>query len=490
MSVTLDHLSVPQASPAEIVQKALISTLLRDTVRSAVERSATGDVLCSLTMPMEGIDPLAALEILGKPESFRYFWEHPDQELAIAAGEEVVRIRTQQTDRFHFVAKQMDAWKERTVSFSAFPHSLSGIHFLGGFSFHNQPQSHHWRDFGSAGFIIPEWLIVRDGQLTLLTLTYRVSTADTYSSLFSRIDARLQQIVSDIMAFSGSDSGLMEGDSFTDDDALWLERKPEFLRSVAKATERISVGLFNKVVLAREVIIPLQRAVCVTHMLNTLRTTYPTCYTFLFQLNRNAAFVGSSPERLASFRSTILLTEGLAGSASRGKTATEDALFEKALIQSEKDLHEHRVVVDAIGERLRSYSEDVNYPTNPTVRKYSNVQHLYTPISAQLQEETAPISILEALHPTPAVGGFPREASLLNMQELENLDRGWFAGPVGWFNTHGRGEFCVGIRSGLIEPHRAHLYAGCGIVANSNPESEWNETLLKLVPMRAALRHG
>jgi menaquinone-specific isochorismate synthase len=490
MSVTLDLLSAPQASPAEIVQKALVSTLLRDTLRSAVEGSVHSEVLCSLTMPMEGIDPLAALEILGKPESFRYYWEHPDEELAIAAGEEVIRIRTQQPDRFHFVANQMDAWKERTVSFSAFPHSLSGIHFLGGFAFHNQPQSHHWRDFGSAGFIIPEWLIIRDGQLTLLTLTYKVSTLDTYSSLFSRIESRLLQIVTDIKAFNGSDSALIEGLPYVDEDALWLERKPEFLRSVEHAIKQISNGVFSKVVLAREVIIPLKRAVCVTHMLNTLRTQYPTCYTFLFQLNRNAAFVGSSPERLASFRSTILLTEGLAGSASRGKTATEDASFEKSLLQSDKELHEHRVVVDAIGHRLRGYSDDVHYPANPTVRKYPNVQHLYTPISAQLPEQSAPITILEALHPTPAVGGFPRDASLRSMQELENLDRGWFAGPLGWFNTHGRGEFCVGIRSGLIEPHRAHLFAGCGIVANSNPESEWNETLLKLVPMRTALRHG
>ncbi len=490
MSVTLDLLSAPEATPAQIVRKALSSALLQDSVRSVVDRAQKGPVLCSLTLPMEGIDPLAALEILGRPDSFRYYWEHPDQELAIAAGEQVVRIRSQQTDRFNYIAKQMEYWKERTVSFSAFQHSLSGIHFLGGFSFHNQPQSHHWREFGTTGFVIPQWLIVRDGQLTMLTLTYRVAPSESYESLFQRIENRLEQIVRNIMAFHSSDSELMDGSCFNDDDSLWTDHKSDFLRSVNLATKRIASGLFKKVVLAREVIIPLSRSVNVTHMLNMLRTSYPTCYTFLFQLNRNAAFVGSSPERLASFRSTILLTEGLAGSTFRGKTATEDASLEKALIQSEKDLHEHKVVVDAIGERLRAYSEDVNYPASPSVRKFKNVQHLYTPISAQLQEQTAPITILEALHPTPAVGGFPRDTALENMQELENLDRGWFAGPLGWFNTHGRGEFCVGIRSGLIEPHRAHLFAGCGIVANSDPEAEWTETLIKFLPMRTALNHG
>lgn len=490
MSVTLDLLSLPEASSADTVRKALSSSFLRDSMLQAVQRAAIEPILFSLTLPMEGIDPLAALEILGKPDSFRYYWEHPDEDLAIAAGQEMVRIRSQQTDRFHLVARQMSHWKDRTVSFSAFPHSLAGIHFLGGFSFHNQPQNHHWRDFSSAGFIIPEWLIVRDGQLTLLTITHRLTSDDTMDTLHEGIETLLTDIVTAVKGFHESESDIPDGLAFTDEDALWADKKPDFLRSVQDATDMIRYGVFSKVVLAREVLIPLDRPVCITHMLNVLRASYPTCYTFLFQLNRNAAFIGSSPERLASFRSTILLTEGLAGSTSRGKTATEDASLERALSQSEKDLHEHRVVVDAIRDRLRDHDAKVHYPTTPTVRKYPNVQHLYTPISAELPDETAPIAILEALHPTPAVGGYPRDASLEHMQELENVDRGWYAGPMGWFNTHGRGEFCVAIRSGLIEPHRAHLFAGCGIVANSDPESEWNETLLKLVPMRTALSHG
>ncbi|MDZ7682556.1 MAG: chorismate-binding protein [Fodinibius sp.] len=125
----------------------------------------------------------------------------------------------------------------------------------------------------------------------------------------------------------------------------------------------------------------------------------------------------------------------------------------------------------------------------PEVKKLSNVQHLYTPIRVQLKEQVTMLDVIEQLHPTPAVGGYPWGDAAHHIDELEQFDRGWYAGPVGWFNVNGDGEFAVGIRSGLFTKNKAHFFAGCGIVADSDPQSEWEETNLKLKPMLSALQY-
>lgn len=478
------------ASPHDTLIRAAGSPLFRSAVAKAIAAAQAKPHLVTFSVPIDAIDPLAALEILGRSDAFRYFWEHPEQEFAIAAGEAAVRIQTHQPDRFRWVSKRMETWQERTVSFSTLQHSLTGAHFLGGFSFNERPQTHHWRSFGNAGFVVPEWLLVRDGQLALLTLATVVTSADLEDDVVEGIGNRLARILDAIGTISGQSSIDVDGSAVDPADTAWNADRDQFLRNVARTTDLIREGVFRKLVLAREVRIALRRPVRITHMLNHLRSAYPTCYTFLYQPNRNAAFIGASPERLASFRSTTLLTEGLAGTKPRGKTATEDAQLERSLLHSGKDLQEHRYVVDAIEDRLSRYTSDIHYPSSPSIRKYRNVQHLYTPISALMSENTPALAVLDALHPTPAVGGHPMREALDHLQELEHIDRGWFAGPVGWYNAHGRGEFCVGIRSGLLEEGRARLFAGCGIVEASDPDDEWAETQLKLDPMRTALTHG
>lgn len=476
---------------ADHLIRTAITPSFRDVMDRAIDAASTGQTLVSLTLPIQDFDPLAALEILGDSTAFRYYWEHPEQQFAIAAGEALIRIGTQQADRYRAVAAKMDHWRQRTHSHSTIAHSLTGPHFLGGYAFHDRPQTHHWRSFGNAGFVVPEWLIVRDGQLTLLTLAGLVQASDSTDALEDAFRTRLADLLRRLETMPDSELPDDHPTTAYDPDTRdWSHGHDLFRRNVAQATDRIRNGQFEKIVLAREVRIHLNRPLRVTHMLNHLRSHYPTCYVFLFQLNRGSAFLGASPERLASFQRSVILTEGLAGTHPRGKTATEDAHLEKSLLQSEKDILEHRFVVSAIAERLGRYTEAVRFPTQPGIRKYRNVQHLYTPISAELTDETPPMAIVEALHPTPAVGGHPLPEALNHLQVLEHFDRGWFAGPLGWTNLQGRGEFCVAIRSGLIEEGRVRLFAGCGIVAGSDPDAEWAETELKLVPMRTALAHG
>ncbi len=484
-SVTTDDLTSMLIETTDLIDK--ISLVCGST------RLTNKAHLFTVTIPFERIDPLAALEFLSEPNDFQYFWEHPDENLALSAGKEVVRIRTNQRDRFSIVQKQIDSWKQRTISFSSLTHSLSGLYFLGGFSFQDQPQVHHWKSFGTAAFVVPEWIIIRDGQLSLLTTAVKVNIHHTVSSLLDEIRNLIHDVVERIRSFNRSENsnpyaGINE--------AIHPEvpgshsSSERFMSSIREARERIKAGEFKKIVLAREVTMKLNGNPEATQMLNYLRREYPTCYTFMIRMNKYATFLGSTPEKLVALRSSFMLTDGLAGTISRGKTATEDTILERKLLQSEKDLSEHGFVVEAIGSRLRDVTHNITYPVQPGIRKYNNVQHLYTPITASLNKDVSPLEILEKLHPTPAVGGYPREVTLPHIQPLERIDRGWYAGPVGWLNTHGRGEFCVGIRSGLLIQNQARFFAGCGIVSDSDPETELQETNLKLIPMLSALHHA
>jgi menaquinone-specific isochorismate synthase len=179
----------------------------------------------------------------------------------------------------------------------------------------------------------------------------------------------------------------------------------------------------------------------------------------------------------------MLETEALAGSIRRGGSASEDAALGSALLHSEKDLREQREVLDDILTRLAPLGLKPEYPPQPHLRRLANVQHLHTPIRATLPENIQLLDVLAAMHPTPAVGGSPRDAAVRRIRELEGFPRGLYAGALGWINARGGGEFFVGIRSALVEGARARVYAGAGIVAGSTPEKEFAETELKFKAM-------
>lgn len=182
-----------------------------------------------------------------------------------------------------------------------------------------------------------------------------------------------------------------------------------------------------------------------------------------------------------------LETEALAGSIRRGASASEDAALAGALLHSEKDVREQRDVLDDIVARLAPLHLTPEFPAQPQVRRFANVQHLHTPVRAALPEGVRLLEVVAAMHPTPAVGGSPRDAAVARIRELEGFPRGLYAGALGWLNARGGGEFFVGIRSALVDGERARAYAGAGIVAGSTPEKEFAETELKFKAMLDAL---
>jgi menaquinone-specific isochorismate synthase len=447
--------------------------------------------ILSVTIPFEQLDPLAVLEILGNKDTFQYFWEYPEEKLAIAASRNILKLRADGDSRFNTISDAITHWKKRIFEHSSFGHSLAGVHFLGGFSFFDQVTEPEWQRFGAACFVVPEWTFIRDGELSLLTVNVASHPGTEADALQELVQTQFYAIHSKLLQLTKSKNGCPTSASNVqtrvEEDKLAFE---QWTQSINEAQKNINSGVYDKIVLSRKIKVELDRDIEPTRVLNHLRREYPSCYTFLFRPDGKTSFIGSTPERLLSIRSNYILTEGLAGSISRGKTATEDTILEKQLLHSSKDLEEHAYVIRAIENRLALFSDEVNYPAKPGIKKFTNVQHLYTPISAWMNQDYDPFQILDKLHPTPAVGGFPTLEAIDHIPDLEFYDRGWYAGPVGWINSKGRGEFVVAIRSGLIEEKQAYFYAGCGIVEHSDASSEWDETKLKFIPMLTAINHG
>ncbi|NGP76809.1 isochorismate synthase [Balneolaceae bacterium YR4-1] len=454
-----------------------------------VNESIGSDSIVSVTMPIEKIDPLACLELLNNKQGYHYFWEKPSDEFAIAAGKALKTFDSRGEKRFRDIENQISKIKEQALEFTTVEHSHAGIHFLGGFSFFEESTDPAWKSFGSASFVIPEWQIIRDGHLTLLTLNFKLSEFYSITELDEKIKESFCEIEEVLKLNSEPEFSTSETLYRTPGNIVSRKATSSWIKSVNKAKRLIAENQFEKIVLAREATIRLSETPEPTHIINILREQYPNCYSFLIRNAGNKTFLGCTPERLISFKKNYLLTEALAGSIQRGNTASEDAYMSKELMKSPKNAHEHNYVIRAIEQKLKPFVKKIEKGTKPVIKKLTNVQHLFTPITAWLKEDISPLDIVETLHPTPAVGGFPWDQAKPYIKELENFDRGWYAGPVGWLNSQNGGEFAVAIRSGLVEKETATFFAGCGIVEDSDAETEWQETILKLRPMLSALKY-
>jgi salicylate biosynthesis isochorismate synthase/menaquinone-specific isochorismate synthase len=257
--------------------------------------------------------------------------------------------------------------------------------------------------------------------------------------------------------------------------------------AVQSAAVRLRAGEAEKVVLAREVIARGDGVVSAGMVVRGLRAAYPSCFTFLITGADGTAFAGASPELLIRRSGRVAFAQPMAGSVARGATDDEDDRLGSQLAESSKDDAEHRVVSDFVVDALRPFASSVT-ARGPEVVRFTNIQHLATSVTAELQDP--PSSVLElaaALHPTPAVGGWPRRAADKLIDELEAMERGWYAGAVGWIGGNGDGELALALRCGLLWEDGARLYAGVGVMRDSDPARELDETEIKFKALLTAL---
>lgn len=257
--------------------------------------------------------------------------------------------------------------------------------------------------------------------------------------------------------------------------------------AVERATARLRAGEAAKVVLAREVLARGDGVVSAAMVARSLRAAYPSCFTYLITGADGTAFVGASPELLVRRSADRAFAQPMAGSVARGATDAEDERLALQLEESAKDATEHRLVSDFVVAALRPFARSVS-ARPPEVVRFTNIQHLATSVTAELTAPPADVlQLAAALHPTPAVGGWPREAADALIDELEGMERGWYAGAVGWIDANGDGELAVALRCGLLWEDGARLYAGVGVMPDSDPVRELEETELKFKALLTAL---
>jgi isochorismate synthase len=258
-----------------------------------------------------------------------------------------------------------------------------------------------------------------------------------------------------------------------------------FEQAVHRATERIAAGEFEKVVLAREVDVHAPAPHDPAAVLGLLREAFPS--SFVYAVGRGeATFIGATPELLVRRQGQRASTVALAGSTRRSADPAVDDHLGEQLLRSDKNRGENAIVARRIARALAPLSVWVTAAEEPVVIKVANIQHLAAPIRAQLTEPIDAVTLAGVLHPTPAVGAEPSSA-LAAIPALEGFDRGWYAGPVGWVDAGGDGEFCVALRCALLRGAHGRCYAGCGIVRDSEPAAELAETEIKLEVMLPAL---
>ncbi|MDQ2048901.1 isochorismate synthase [Natronolimnohabitans sp. A-GB9] len=342
---------------------------------------------------------------------------------------------------------------------------------FGGVSFHDghEPDS-PWTGFDAASFVVPQVLVVRSDAKTWLTAVGE--TADETAKRLADWYDHIEDLPS--MQPSGTGPGV-ESTRRTTSPAAWRDQ-------VETAIARIERGELTKVVLAQSLSVDLEEPVDVPATLERLRRQYPNCYRFLIDREIGGTFFGAPPERLVCKHGDRIETEALAGSIQRGETPATDDAYADEMRDSEKVQHEHGLVVDAIRDQLDPLADELTI-AEQTIRRLANIQHLQTPIAATLEGDRHVLELVEALHPTPAVGGVPPTAAWETIRDTEAFDRGWYAAPVGWFDAAGDGEFAVGLRSGVANDDTVTLFAGSGIVADSDPDDEWDEVQLKFRPI-------
>jgi menaquinone-specific isochorismate synthase len=340
--------------------------------------------------------------------------------------------------------------------------------FLGGFAFDpGRTGGGDWLGFPAGRLVMPE-LLVSDRGHAIATL----ERGDT-----ARLDALHRLLESKPVA----DAGLPR--------CLHVQAgrsRASWGQAIAAALGSIDAGVLEKVVLARPLELTLDRPLQSARLIESLGQLHPGCYRFAFRVGTKL-FAGATPELLFRREGTRLQTMALAGTARRDPDPIQDQALGAALLTDDKERREHALVTDALREALAPLASSVQVD-GPSLRRLANLQHLETTVRAQLERKVSDGTLLERLHPTPAVCGAPREKAKVLLQELEGFDRGWYAGPVGVISREGA-TFAVALRCLLAESTRAQLFVGAGIVAGSEADREWQETETKSLAVLRALGH-
>ncbi|MBM7692988.1 menaquinone-specific isochorismate synthase [Peribacillus deserti] len=444
-------------------------------------KEKNSSVLFSEVTKIGMLDPLSFYQS-GK-ENYngdRFFWQDPKKATILAGvGKIDVFQSSLNQNRYKEIEKQWENLIEHAFVIKDQDIPGTGPLLFGGFSFDSaKSNSMLWDQFGDHLFYIPKYLLsIINGQ-AYLTVNALIDSDDL--SMLTEAGKEIDALIAKAQHFKNlpaDQNVLMEQ----------LEVFPEQWKEIVQtAINEIRTTDLDKLVLARETRLKFQSAISSEIVLNRLMLEQPASFIFCLESGSDF-FIGASPEQLVQKNGTSLSSACLAGSIARGKTTEEDNVLGETLLHDQKNLIEHQYVVSMIKHAMETICGIVMVPDAPQLMKTRHIQHLYTPVAGESRSGVSIFDCVEKLHPTPAMGGLPKEKAVERIRELELLERGFYASPIGWADGQGNGEFAVAIRSALVQGNEASLFAGCGIVEDSEPQSEYIETAIKFKPMLSAL---
>ncbi len=456
---------------------------LYDALRAALAAAvgAARPTLVSAVLPTATVDPVALFAAASAAGQQRGLWLQPTEGFALLGVGAAWSIRASGPGRFVQVAEAWSDLADQAVIMGDPEMRGCGPLLLGGFGFADVPaRTPVWRGFEAADVVLPALLLSITPEGAWLTASHVLSPGETAGSAAEALASSWTHLVGSAVASSPP--------SVRPSLRLTASRPEaaDWRASVSRLAGAVGRGRLDKVVLARQVDLVAESAIDVPAVLGRLRATAPE--STLFAMGRSGrTFLGATPERLVSLDGRRLRSVAMAGSTRRGGDAAADERLAAELLASDKEREEHAVVVDMLRATLAPLTDELAIPSVPHVEQLHHLQHLVTPVEGRLREPSSVLRFAELLHPTPAVGGMPRDLALELIAEEEAHERGWYAGPLGWVDRSGDGELVVALRSGVVEGHTATLLAGCGIVADSDPEREWQESTTKLLALGSAL---
>ena len=443
-------------------------------------RSRSSPPLVSRATEIDAPAFAAAFDALPAP---RTTWTAPGDALVLGGGA-AATLTAAGPDRFAAVREATEALFDAGDVHAGTEAARPRV--FGGFAFHEDAcDGEPWASFPEAQFVLPRVQVTFADGDAWLSVNATGPDADA-PAVETRLAAEVDRLAGLGRPGEG-DSGSrraaprpprpgVSGSRRATDKAAWRA-------GVDAAVDRIRSGELRKVVLAQALEADLAADFPRAATVERLAAKYPACHRYYFEPAAGGdAFFGATPERLVALRGRTVETDALAGTTGRGETPAEDEWLARELLDDDKNVHEHDLVAETVRDQLEPFAASVSAGER-RVRRLATVQHLHTPITAELDADRHVLELVEALHPTPAVGGLPPDRALATIRETEPFDRGWYAGPVGWIDAAGNGAFAVAIRSAVASRRRATLFAGVGIVSDSDPDREWDEVQLKYRPI-------
>lgn len=434
--------------------------------------------IISYSQEIEPIDPLIFLSVLHSENQPIFYWQNQTKQDAIAAIGSIksltIKHNNQEHNRFQQCQKFIN-YNQKLINIVNPEIENCQPHFFTYFSFFEKDNNSTERSFPLATIFLPYVQLIKKDNHYFVTVNSHSINKEIIKYLQSNFNQKIKSNYRNQKKSEKRINYLLEDDKYQ-----------TFIDKVNLGLEAIKSEKLTKIVVAHALEIKTENKFNIIKSLENLRSNHPDCYIFAIGNENNEYFIGASPERLLSIKDNHLVSDALAGSAPRGKNQEEDYLIGNQLLENEKEKREHQAVSNFIFNQLNLMGLDAK-KASLQLLKLANIQHLWTPINAEIRNNIKPLEIVSKLHPTPAVAGDPIDVACQEIEASENFDRTLYAAPIGWLDVQGNCEFIVGIRSALIKDNYARLYAGAGIVKGSKPEQELTEIKLKFQALLQAL---